>query len=86
MQKYVDDVFVAGISMRKGMKYDRQAKALIWSLEKENLDREGSMNDEQRTMSIIAEMSSDILDCLNFMWDSPSCNKDDKIPLLDTQT
>ena len=29
LQKYVDDVFVAGDSMRKGIKYDRQAKALI---------------------------------------------------------
>ena len=64
----------------------RQAKALIWSPEQEKINREGSMNDEQRTMSIIAEMSSDILDCLTFTWDSPSCNKDGKMPLLDTQT
>ena len=35
LQKYVDDVFVAGDSMRKGIKYDKQAKALIWSPEQE---------------------------------------------------
>ena len=43
LQKYVDDVFVAGNSMKKGVKYDKMAKAIIWSNEQEILDNEGTM-------------------------------------------
>ena len=30
-------------------------------------------------------MSSDILDCLVFTWDSPTCNENGKMPVLDCQ-
>ena len=36
-------------------------------------------------MGIIAQISSSILECLQFTWDSPSCNPNNKMPVLDTQ-
>ena len=36
-------------------------------------------------MRIVAQMSSDILECLKFTWDSPECNAGGKMPVLDTQ-
>ena len=86
LQKYVDDVFVAGNSIRKGVRYDKSVKALIWTIEQQENDTTENSNDEQRSMGIIAEISSSILDFLTFTWDSPTCNEDGKMPLLDTKT
>ena len=36
-------------------------------------------------MRIIAEISSQILECLNFTWDSPTKNDSQKLPVLDTK-
>ena len=36
-------------------------------------------------MEIIAKISSDILECLTFTWDTPSRNKNKMMPVLDTQ-
>ena len=41
--------------------------------------------DQQRTMRIVSQMSSDILECLKFTWDSPERNVSGKMPVLDTQ-
>ena len=75
----------AGNKFRKGTKWDPTTKALIWDPEQEKMDRESDENDEKRSMRIVAQMSSDILDCLVFTWDSPSCNENGKMPVLDCQ-
>ena len=66
LQKYVDDVMYAGNKFRKGTKWDPTAKALIWDPEQEKIDRTSDENDEKRSMRIVAQMSSDILYCLEF--------------------
>ena len=75
----------SGNKFRKGTKWDPQSKSLIWDMDQETLDIESNLNDEQRSMKIVATMSSDILDCLNFTWDSPTNNENGKMPVLDTQ-
>ena len=40
---------------------------------------------DQKTMKLIAEISSQILECLDFTWDTPSMNKNQRMPVLDTQ-
>ena len=70
---------------RKGTKWDPTAKALIGDPEQEKIDRTSDQNDEKRSMRIMAQMSSDILDCLVFTWDSTTCNENGKMPVLDCQ-
>ena len=75
----------AGDKLKPGIKWDNNARALIWSQEQYEIDTRNGTNDEQRTMAIIAEISSSIVGCLKFTWDSPSCNENGKMPVLDFQ-
>ena len=84
-RKYVNDVLFAGQGLRLGTFWDPTTKSLMWSLEKEDLDKAQNHTNDTRTMEIVAEISSQILDCLNFTWDSPPKNKNMKMPVLDTQ-
>ena len=69
--------------MRPGIEWNRSTRTFNWSPEKEQMDKNQNM--EQITMQEFARMASDVLDCLNFTWDSPSCNSNNKMPVLDTQ-
>ena len=78
LKKYVDNVSTALDTMRPGIEWNRSTRTFIWSPEKEQTDKNQNM--EQITMQEFARMASDVLDCLNFTWDSPSCNSNNRCP------
>merc|ERR1711954_396905 len=84
-EKYVDDVLYGGQALKTGIKWDSATKSLTWGPEQDKIDREANTPQDQRTMKIVAQISSQVLECLNFTWDSPTLNASNKMPVLDTQ-
>ena len=82
LSKYVDDVLAALETMRKGVRWDPESNTMIWPQEMETKDRDRSLEDI--TMTAMADMASSVLQCLDFTWDTPSRNKNNKMPVLDT--
>ena len=80
--KYVDDVFTASETIPKGCKWSFVNKTLIWSQDQFNEDQRES---DARTMEEMSNIASSIFKCLNFTWDCPSRNKNNKMPVLDTE-
>ena len=72
LKKYVNDVLFAGLELKPGATWDSKQRALVLSSEREALEKHSNVSNEQITMKIIAEVSSDILGCLRFTWDSPN--------------
>ena len=85
LTKYVDDVFTAAHVLKPGLRWEGNTKTLVWDPETEKVDVENNEPQDQRTMKLIADISSQILECLNFTWDSLTRNSSQKIPVLDTQ-
>ena len=71
LKKYVDDVLFSGQELKCGVFWDRESKSLRWSQEREQEDRLSNTCGQQRTMKVVAEISSQILECLDFTWDTP---------------
>ena len=82
--KYVDDVLVALELLKLGVRWDRATKTLSWSPETENQDREANVHPEVHTMELLCQISSSLISCLKFTWDSPSKNSNNMMPVLDT--
>ena len=82
MVKYVDDVLKVLEAMRRGTRWNHLQQAFIWTQEAHEED-EGKTS-EEITMSAVQEMSSSIMKCLNFTWDSPGKNPNNGMPVLDT--
>ena len=80
--KYVNDVCTASGTIPKGCKWSFEHKALLWSQDQFNGD---NREPDARTMEEMARISSSIFECLNFTWDCPSKNANNKMPVLDTQ-
>ena len=75
----------AGLELKPGVTWDSNQRTPIWSFEKETLEKQSNISNEQKTMKIIAEVTSDILGCLKFTLFSPKSNSNAKMPMLDTQ-
>ena len=82
LSKYVDDVLAALETMRKGVRLDPGSNTMIWSLDMESEDRDRSLEDIRTTA--VEDMASSVLQCLDFTWDTPSRNQNQKMPVLDT--
>ena len=83
IKKYVDDVLFGGDEVAQGALWKN--RCLQWSQEQLERDKASGEDHNSRTMRIIAMISSEILECLTFTWDSPSQNKSNMMPVLDTQ-
>ena len=85
LSKYVDDCFMAVDRMRLGVRWDAKNKAMMWTPETEQEDRENNVDPDILTMREIAKMAGDIEKCLRFTFDTPRMNKSGSMPVLDTQ-
>ena len=81
---YVDDILVVFELIKFGLRWDRARKTLIGNLETEQQDKEGQKSQEVHTMELLAEISSGIISCLNFTWDSSCKNSNRMMKVLDT--
>ena len=82
----MDDVFVALERFKPGLRWDSISKALVWSEEASLKDQNETQSEaEVRTMETVKQISSGILDCLNFTMDTPAVNQNKMMPVLDTQ-
>ena len=82
LKKYVDDLFLAGDSLKKGVCWNPEQKIFIWSQEQEENDNRTSAH---RTLEEIGKMASDLVNCLRFTWDTAEHNTNGRMPVLDTQ-
>ena len=56
-----------------------------WSIEKQISDVNEGLRPDERSLKLIAEMGSSILEYLDFTYDTPSQNENHRMPVLDTQ-
>ena len=70
----MDDILTTLRDVKIGTFWDNSTKSLQWSQERHETDNKENLNPDKRTMQIIAEMGSSILDCLDFTYDTPSQN------------
>ena len=82
LKKYVDDVLAALNNMKCGTRWDHTLRIFKWDQEEAIKDKD--KDPQEITMSAFAAMASSQLECLNFTWDSPSNNANNKMPVLDT--
>ena len=82
LKKYVDDILTAGKEIKLGTFWDSQSKSLQWSPEKQEADVTANLKPDERSLRLIAEMGSSILECLEFTYDTPSQNPNLRMPVL----
>ena len=56
----------------------------MWTPQAEKVDRKRNASEEMVTMEAICAMASDVMECLDFTWDSPQQHQDQSMPVLDT--
>ena len=85
LHKYVDDCFVAKQPLKLGTRWSGVDQAMVWNLETELEDRDNNVSKEANSMEQFAKMASQMLGCLNFTYDVPQNNPNNRMPVLDTE-
>ena len=88
LKKYVDDVNLIANIIPRGCYWEPSESApngykLTWSEQQLHQDNTSGVGDDQRTMTLIAHMSNQIIPGMKFTVDMPSMNASGRVPMLD---
>ena len=73
------------VNFQNGTRWSETDKAMVWSQETELEDRNNNVSKEANSMEQFAKMASQMLGCLNFTYDVPQNNPNNRMPVLDTE-
>ena len=80
--RYVDDVVAALYAVNKGWYYNTKKNKLMFSKEKQDTDMR---DNETRTAEIMVQVANSINQNIQFTWDTPGKNRNNRMPVLDLE-
>ena len=78
---FVDDVMCASKKIPAGWRYDCIDKRLVWKVDDQEEDLRYSP--DEITARLMVSVANSLEPDIQFTYDAPSCNSDNKIPVLD---